>query len=67
MFVQKWRNFIMKNGVRQIAINLSGGGSCTITTSLRKQGVANVFNLNPQNQHYTAVLVINGTNPPKHG
>lgn len=48
----------MRNGARQIAINTSGGVCCTITTSLRKQGVANVFNLNPQNQHYTAFLVI---------
>lgn len=55
----------MKNGKKQIAINTSGGVCYTITTSLRKQGVANVFNLNPQNQHYTAFIVIDETNTDK--
>jgi hypothetical protein len=39
-------------------LTLPGGVCTTIIAGLCKQGVANVFNLNPQNQHYTAFLVI---------
>ena len=58
--MQKWRNFTMKSGKKgsQVAINARGGVCRTITASIRKQGVANVFNYNPANEHYTAVLVI---------
>lgn len=58
MCAPKWRNFIMRSGTRQVSINLTGGVSSTIVCSLHKQGVANVLNLNPRNQHYTAFLVI---------
>lgn len=53
----------MRNGARQVAINLSGGVNCctTIIAGLGKHGVANVLNLNPKNQHYTAFLVIDET------
>ena len=50
----------MKSGKKgsQVAINARGGVCRTITASIRKQGVATVFNYNPANEHYTAVLVI---------
>lgn len=54
----------MRSGTRQVPINLTRGGiSSTIICGLYKQGVANVLNFNPRNQHYTAFLVIdNETN-----
>lgn len=49
----------MRSGIKQIPINLTRGGvSSTIICGLYKQGIANVLNLNPRNQHYTAFLTI---------
>lgn len=49
----------MERKVRQVAINLSGGGiSPTIVCGIHKAGVANTLPLKEINQHYTAFLVI---------
>lgn len=48
----------MAKGVKQIAMNLSGGASPTIVCGIHKAGVANILPLKEINQHYTAFLVI---------
>lgn len=48
----------MEKGVKQIAMNLSGGVSPTIVCSIHKAGVASTLPLKDINQHYTAFLVI---------
>ena len=50
----------MAKGVKQIAMNLSGGGgaSPTIVCGIHKAGVANILPLKEINQHYTAFIVI---------
>ena len=48
----------MAKGVKQIAMNLSGGVSPTIVCGIHKAGVANTLPLKEINQHYTAFIVI---------
>lgn len=64
MSAQKWRNFIMQNGKKQIAINQQYGLAITITCNLGKQGVCNI--LPPRTcRHKTAFIVINETDTDK--
>lgn len=44
---------------QSVPINMTSGGvSSTITTSQRKQGIANIFPYKKENQHYTAFIHI---------
>lgn len=54
----------MRNGARQVAVNITGGVCTTIRASLRKQGAVNVLDRKTP-QHYTSILVVYETDSDK--